>query len=350
MPKKMVWIELLFSRFPIDKKISSQMLVRFCFLFLVWLTGFLAYTLDGLMISYISNLQIYQGLFGSGLIILFGSYMFQHSLPDIIPSFRSLLKLNDSLFQKFSERVERYSYSFIPCLLIALVFMVLWSSVPNDFQRVLIEGSSLHGIWDISISIFVYLLVATGIWFGISIWLTIFLISRQPLEIDLSQKTIEKFRGLTMLALWFSLFYFLAISISIIISFIGSPAVPLLEVIFSPNFFLIGIGIISILFPFYNIHNTLLKVKKQELFKIEDEIEQLRQQLDEVLARQPAKQFGEQTITFIGRLFSLQLKERNIKAAQEWPIDISFLTKLFGLVLIPTICRILIEILNRFYI
>ncbi|MCP8323593.1 MAG: hypothetical protein L6N96_05390 [Candidatus Methylarchaceae archaeon HK02M2] len=228
--------------------------------------------------------------------------------------------------------------------------MVLWSSVPNDFQRVLIEGSSLHGIWDISISIFVYLLVATGIWFGISIWLTIFLISRQPLEIDLSQKTIEKFRGLTMLALWFSLFYFLAISISIIISFIGSPAVPLLDVIFSPYFFLIGIGIISILFPFYNIHNTLLKVKKQELFKIEDEIEQLRQQLDEVLARQPAKQFGEQTITFIGRLFSLQLKERNIKAAQEWPIDISFLTKLFGLVLIPTICRILIEILNRFYI
>ncbi len=344
LPKKILWIELLFSYFPIDKKMFwQQMLARFCLLFSVWLTGFLAYALDGLMVSYITNLSIYQTLFGTSFIILFGSYMVQRSLNDLIPNIRTILKLDEPLFRKFSERVERYSYSFLPCVLIALGLVFL-SGAPNEFQQALTEGFKPHIIWNLSFTFFYSLLGATGLWMFISIWLTIFLTSRQPLDVKLSPKTIERFRDLSMLALWFSLFYFLAIAIGIVTLSAVVPAFSLLEIVISPLVFFVAIGIIGILFPFYNIHKALFKLKKQELLRIEEESEKLLQQLDEVLAKQPTRQISDQTITIMARLFSLQVKERHVKAAQEWPIDISFLSKLVVLVLIPIIARIAAQI------
>lgn len=86
-------------------------------------------------------------------------------------------------------------------------------------------------------------------------------------------------------------------------------------------------------------------MKKQELSKISEESEKLLQQLDEILAKQPAKQASDQTLTIMARLFSLQIKEKHVKAAQEWPIDISFLSKLVVLGLIPIISRIAIMLI-----
>ena len=327
---------------------AQQMLARFCFLFSVWLTGFVAYALNGLMISYITNLSIYQTLFGTGFIILFGSYMVQRSLEDLIPNVRPMLRLDDSLFRKFSERVKRYSYSFLPCVFIALGLVFL-SGAPNEFQQALVEGFRLHIIWNLSFTFVSSLLGATGLWMFMSIWLTIFLTSRQPLNVKLSPKTIEKFRDLSMLALWFSLFYFLAIAIGIVTLSAVVPAFSLLEIVISPLLFFIAIGIIGILFPFYNIHKALFKLKKQELLRIEEESEKLLQQLDEVLAKQPTRQTSNKTVTIMARLFSLQVKERHVKAAQEWPIDLGFLSKLIVLVLIPIIVRVSIEIFNRYF-
>ncbi|MFQ5822342.1 MAG: hypothetical protein ACE5I5_20400 [Candidatus Heimdallarchaeota archaeon] len=125
----------------------------------------------------------------------------------------------------------------------------------------------------------------------------------------------------------------------------SAPALSLLEIVVSPYLFFIAIGIVGILFPFYNIHMALLKMKKQELSKISEESEQLLQQLDEVLAKQPTGQFSEQTIAIMARLFSLQIKESHVKAAQEWPIDISFLSKLMILGLIPIISRIVVMLI-----
>ena len=75
----------------------------------------------------------------------------------------------------------------------------------------------------------------------------------------------------------------------------------------------------------------------EKLSKISEESERLLQQLDEALA----KQVSDQTITIMARLFSLQIKERHVKAAQEWPVDMSFLSKLMVLGLIPIISRIM---------
>jgi hypothetical protein len=351
----MLWTELLFSYFPIDKKIFwQQMLARFCFLFSVWLIGLLAYALEGQMTSYIIDLGGYTNLFGTGFLVLFGSYSAQRKLNDIIQNVRPMLKLDDPQFQKFSERLERYSYSFLPCLFITIAFVVmgfgiLLTGAPIEFQQAWAEGLRLIVIWFLLAQIFLWLLTATGIWMVVSIWLTIFLISRQPLNVELSPETIEKFRGLSILALWFSLFYFLGVSIANVLFLASAPALSLLEIVVSPYFFFIAIGIIGVLFPFYNIHNALLKLKKQELLIIEEESEQLLQQLDEVLAKQPTRQISDQTITIMARLFSLQIKERHVKAAQEWPIDIGFLTKLIAVGLIPIIARIAAQIFTRYF-
>ena len=351
MPRKMNWIELLFSRLPIGReKLKEQILVRLGFLFLIWFTGLVAHALDGMTAEYVSNVQTYMTLFGTSLIVFFGSYMVQRSLGNTILSFRSLLRLDDSSFKEFSERVERYGYSFVPCILIALL-LTFFFSVPgwqlSELQAELFR--SIHAIWNLLFVFFLNLLTATGVWIGVSIWLTIFLISKQPLQVKPSPNTIEEFRGLTMLALWFSLFYFLAISIGIVVPLARQPAVSLLDILFSPLLVFIAIGVIIVLSPFYNIHKALLSLKKSELLKIEEEFEQLQLRLDGVLEK-PVSQSSDEITAIMGRLSSLQIKERRIKLAQEWPIDVSFLSKLLGLVLVPAIIRALIEILNRLYL
>ena len=344
----MNWIELLFSQLPVEReKMGKQILVRLAFLFFIWFTGLVAHALDGMTTEYVSNVQTYMTLFGSGLIILFGSYMVQRSLGNIVLSFRSLLKLDDSSFQEFSDRVERYSYSFVPCILIALPLTVFFSVGLSELQAALSGG--IHALWNLLFVFFLNLLTATGLWIGVSIWLTIFLISQQPLRVKPSPNTIKEFRGLTMLALWFSVFYFLAVSIGIVVPLARQPAMSLLDVFVSPLLVFIAIGIIIVISPFYTIHKALLLLKKRELLKIEEEFERLKLQLDEALAK-PVSQSTEQITAIMGRLSSLQIKERRIKLAQEWPIDISFLSKLLGLVLVPAIIRALIEILNRLYL
>jgi len=235
LPKEMLWPELLFSHFPIDKKVFwQQMLARICFIFAVWLIGLLAYALDGLVISYIMNFGFHITLFGVGFIVLFASYMVQGDLNDRIQNFRPIIKLDNLQFQKFSERIKRYSYSFLPCLLIALAggsinLFLYFTGAPGEFQQALIGGLNWIAAWLLFFNFFTWLFNATGLWMFVSIWIVIFLISRQPLNVMLSPETIEKFRALSMLALWFSLFYFVGVSIGNITFWRGLQPCPFLK-------------------------------------------------------------------------------------------------------------------------
>ena len=324
------------------------MALRFTLLLLLWFSGLLVYSLDGLMGDYISNISIYQSFFGPGFIVLFGSYMIQKSLPDTIDSFKTLVDLDESSYQSLAARIKRFSFSFTPCILLALIFVSLLTDVPRGFQLMMLEGIKLHILWETFFVFFMYLLVGTGVWLGVSIWLTVFLISRQPLKVELSPGLIENFRGLSMLALWFSLFYFLAVSIGVAVSVAGSPAFSLLEIVLSPLSLFIGIGVVSVLFPFYNIHRALLRLKRKELKEIAVEYENVRRQLDESL-RHPERE-EVRLIASMGNLLSLQIRERRIREAPEWPIDIGFVSRLLSLVLIPAIVRISIELFNRAFI
>jgi hypothetical protein len=52
----------------------------------------------------------------------------------------------------------------------------------------------------------------------------------------------------------------------------------------------------------------------------------------------------------MGRLFSLQIRERRLREAPEWPVDVGFVSRLVSVVLIPAVVRISVELFNRFYV
>ena len=337
MPKKKLWVELLFSSFPINKNnFSQQLLSRLLFLLLLWLTGLIVYFVDGLVSTYLFALNIYVRNFGMLFLILIGSYYVQYTLKKIISDFRPMLKLDDLQYQKFSVKLERYTYSFIPCFIMAIIFAILSGALPQ-FQKVLSGSLELYLLWNLFFDSFASLLVGTAIWMFASIWLTIFLISRQPLKVNLSQQTIARFRELSMFALWFGLFYFIGISIGNISFLTNVQTLNLYEIVVSQYLIFIAIGVVGILFPFFNIHSTLLGMKNEELARISKESESLLQKLDESLKNRN----NDQTLSLFARLFSMQIREKQVKGAQEWPIDMSFLSKLIVLGLIPILSRIL---------
>ncbi len=351
MPKEEIWTEYLINLFPIEKNnFRHQMLARLLLLLTVWLIGLLMYSVDGLVKLYVFNLQLVSLLFGTGSIILYGSYMIQRSLPEVILSFQPILQLEETRFKELSSRIKNYSFSFLPCLALGSILVFFLAGIPEYIQGLLIEGVTLHSIWDICFLFFIDLLEGTGIWMGVSIWITILLISRQPLRVELSENIVEKFRGLAMLAWWFSLFYFIAISLGIGINLLGAPAVSVVEIILSPFLLFIVIGLVSVLFPFYNVHRALFRLKRGEIEGIEEEYIRFQKELEAALAEEPGTRRGEKTLAVMGSIFSLQIRERNVKGAPEWPIDISFISRLLSLVLLPAIVRISIELFNRFYL
>lgn len=339
-----IWIEWFFDQFPLSKDNTwRRMTIRVLSLVFIWILGFVFYSIEGKGETYISNITQAMNFIGTGTIVLYGSYMIQESLPSVIQSFKPILRLDEDEYQSLFDRITGLSFSYLPCMLIASIFMIAysWDNILTFELRAI--GSSQ--IWDYLFGFFNYLLSATGIWMGVSIWLTIFIISKQPLNLELTSTTIEKFKGLTMLALWFSLFYFLALSIVVVINFIGVSAVSAIELIFSPFTIFVFIGVVTVFFPFYNIHLTLLKMKKNELTKIERDYVELQNKLALM------NELSDSTSTsLIGEILSIQLRERIVRNAPDWPIDINFITRLSTLVLIPALVRVSVELFNRFYL
>lgn len=337
MPKKRLWPEVLLSFLPGKKEtFSKQLMSRFGFLALIWLTGLIAYSVNGRAYTYLLDINLYVRNFGMLFLIFVGSYYVQNTLEKIINNFRPMLNLNPLEYQNFSERLEKYAFSLIPCIIIAVIFAILSGAV-LELQNLLSQNLELYLAWNLLFDSFASLLVGTAIWMFASIWLTIFLISRQPLRVKLSEQTISRFRELSMFALWFGLFYFIGVTIGNISFLTNVHTLSLYELVISQYLVFVIVGIIGILFPFFNIHNTLLKMKKEELARISIESDKLLQTLEDSIE----KKDNEQTLSVFASLFSIQLKEKKVKNAQEWPIDISFLSKLIAICLIPIMSRII---------
>lgn len=341
MPKKKVWTELLFSVFPFDKtKFWQQIAARFLFLLLIWILGLIFYSIDGLADNYLFSINNYILNFGMFLLILMGSYQVQKTINKILQDFKPLLKMDTTQYQNFSFRLKKYVYSFIPCVLIALIFAFL-SGAYTYYQVAFADGIRIYLIWTLIFDSFSALLVGTIIWLFASIWLTIFLISRQELSVKLTEQTIVKFRELSMFALWFGLYYFIGVSVGNISFIANIQALTLSELVVSQYLVFVIIGIVGILLPFYNIHLTLLKLKNEELVKISKESDSLLKILDEELLNESS----DKVVFVLAQLFSLQLKEKQAKTGQEWPIDISFLSKLIMIGLIPILSRLIASFL-----
>jgi len=109
------------------------------------------------------------------------------------------------------------------------------------------------------------------------------------------------------------------------------------------------IGVLAFLLPFYNVHRVLVKLKKRESQEIEEEFNKLIQDLTQTASKNYTGHSEEhitQTMRSLVNLQVLQIRERRTKEADEWPIDITILSILTGIVLIPLLTEIII---NFFY-
>ncbi len=133
----------------------------------------------------------------------------------------------------------------------------------------------------------------------------------------MSSETLAEFRELSLLALWFSFFYFIGVTIGNI-NYFSTQDFSKVGIFFSPNILFIAVGVVGVLLPFYNIHIVLLKMKKAELKRIEQESKKLAQQIDDTITqRENNQQVDYQIEKIYYRLFGLQIQEKYVKEAKE---------------------------------
>ena len=187
LPEESIWLEKIFQGLPVDYDDSKkQIVIRILFLEAIWFTGLLSYIIDGLGDQYLNNTGLFFGFVGTGLITLYGSYMVQRSLPEIIQELRPLLDLEDTKFEDLFNKILKITFNFTIVLLLGILFSAFISSIPDLIRMIQVEGTKIHLVWGILFNFFMYLLNASGVWLGISIWLSVLLISRQPIKKDFS--------------------------------------------------------------------------------------------------------------------------------------------------------------------
>ncbi len=346
MPRAMIWTEWIFSRLPLyDRGMKVQVLVRFLFVLMIWFIGFMVALVDGQLDFYLHWYQIVPLLFGSMMIVLTGAYGLTKALTKTVGTFEQLFDMDSGQFEEFEGKISRLGGSTLAILAIA---MVLYVTLPSGLNFSA-PPRTLWGAYAYVLIFIIDFVMATGIWMGASLWITIYLISRQPFKADISSNTIEKFRGVTTLTLIFAIFYYVATTMALVVPLLTANASMLLELLFSPLILLVVLGAVGTLLPFYNIHNTLVSIKRRLLNGVSDEYERWQSKLDAALMS-PAGATTEQVMLIMGNLFRLELRDRRVRAAPEWPFDISFISKLLAVILIPAIVRIFVDIYSRTYL
>lgn len=256
-----------------------------------------------------------------------------------------MLKLSEPEFDKLRDRLERFINSFYPCLAFALATYVSFVIMPQLSTLIgAIERATFY--WYVCVTFVVHLFIGTGLWMTVSMWIAIFLTFRQPLNLELSRRTNKDFRPLAVWALKVSLIYFAYLTISIVMQ---SPALTPMSYLWGTSLFVVAVGlmilvgVLAFLLPFYNIHRTLVKLKQQELEEIEEESNKLMRELTGTLAKYPAGDSKDNISLINSRLNILHIRERSVTEADEWPIDMTILSILCGIVLIPIFTEIIIN-------
>jgi hypothetical protein len=263
-----------------------------------------------------------------------------------------ILKLSETEFDKFRERMEKFINSFYACLGIAVIFVII-GMVPA--MRIIIEELGPFMLRPMVIVVylvftnsFLMLLSGTLIWMIISLWITFFITLRQPLKLRLSPHTDEEFRPLSIWGLKVLFITFMLVPILVVFKELGVLVVPggFAGTVGILIFYII-LGVLAFLLPFYHIHRVLLKLKKQELHEIEEEHDRIIQEL----TRAPSAQAPDtdthmmHLIHSIVSLEVLHIRERRAKDADVWPIDTTILSAMAGLVLIPIVVNIITNLM-----
>jgi len=318
-----------------------------CFFSIFWLSGLAAIVIDGFVIEALFWLTLCMANFHIiGFMIFAVSGWFSNRWDWFFGWSSHILKLSELEFAKFHDKLERLITSFYPCLTIGLVLAINW--LRPEFGAILEFGTLWRVRWYVCYSFMFSLLAATVIWMIVSMWITMFLTFRKPLDLKLSRWTSRDFRPLALWSLKISLLSFGGLTIyAVFITAIQFAFVADLwqtHLVLSTVFFAF-VAVTAFLLPFYNIHRTLVKLKKRELQEIEAEYSKLTQELNENLSKHPTKDSKERLMLITPCLINLQIRERIASEADEWPIDTTILSMLTLIVLIPLLTQIVIDIL-----
>ena len=348
----MFWTERVIELIPIGKERGrvSFLVVRFvrslCFFSVFWLTGFLAIAIDGMAIGSLSLFILQMPFFCIiGFVVFVGSGWFRNQWNWFFNWTRHILNLGEPEFGRFREKLERFINSFFPCLAIALIlfFLNLMPQLDLLYFNLFLHPLVVAYWWCFMVFILV-LFLATELWMIISLWIGTFLTLRQPLNLTLSRRTSEEFRPLAFWSLKVSLLYFATVAIMVfyesIQRFLWGTVFYAVVVVF-----LILIGVLAFLLPFYNIHRALVNLKKRKLREIEEECKKLIQESDDTLAEYPAGDTRDQIMLITFRLVDLHVRERDVTGAEEWPIDKTILSMLSAILLVPILTKIIVDII-----
>ncbi len=116
--------------------------------------------------------------------------------------------------------------------------------------------------------------------------------------------------------------------------------------------FIVILGAIAFILPFYNVHRVLMKLKKGELLEIERESNKLMQDLAQTASDNHALHSEERMMQIMNSLVDLQvlqIREKRAKEADAWPIDTTILSILAGIILFPILSQIVINFLTTLF-
>ena len=351
----MLWTERLFQLIPIGKErgsFASFLAVRFvrslCFTLVVFLLGVLAVLISAnkVVSQDPRGLESY-GYFFMSIFLAFVVSGWFHNKWDWFFGWSShILKLSETEFGKFRDRMEKLINSFLACFIIFLPFFIqfLIYSIPLFVKE---YGAIVVGYLAF-VNFFLILFLATLIWIIVSMWIILYATLRQPLNLKLSPRVDEEFRPLAIWGLKVLFVTFMLVAIVVVFYDLG--------IVFSPwgfagfvgsLIFIMFLGVVAFLLPFYHIHRVLAKLKKQELEEIEEEHDRIIQDLTGAASTESSGSAANMVhlVNGIISLEVLHVRERRAKDADVWPIDTSILSAMAGLVLIPILVNIVTNLI-----
>jgi hypothetical protein len=359
----MFWTERLFQLIPIGRERGSfasflavRLIRSLCLTFILFLIGVLAVLIQGTStLAQDPRSLIAYGYFFACVFLAFVVSGWFHSKWDWFFGWSShIIKLSETEFGKFRDRMEKFINSSFACLIIALPFFIQF--LMYSFPLFIKDWGAIMFVYMAFVNFFMILFFGTLIWYIVSMWITFYVTLRQPLSLKLSPRTNEEFQPL---AIWGLKILFVALVVVAIIFVFYN-----LGIVFSPGgfaglvgsmSFIVVLGVIAFLLPFYHVHRVLVKLKKRELLEIEGESNRLMQDLAQTAFNNDALHSEENMTQIMNSqralvsLQVLQIRERRAREADEWPIDTTILSILAGIVLVPIISQIIINLLSTIF-
>jgi hypothetical protein len=345
----MLWTERLFQLIPIGKErgsFASFLAVRLIrslgFTFIFFLIGFVAVLISGnkTIAQDPRGLASYGYFFISIFLAFTVSGWFRNKWDWFFSWSSHILKMSDTEFGKFRDKMEKFNNNFLACLIIFLPFFI--SYLIYSLSSFLKDWGTLVVVYLAFVNFFLVLFFATLVWIVVSMWITLYVTLRQPLNLKLSPRTNEEFRPLAIWGLKVLFITFVLVTIVVIFYNLGIVVSPWGVAGFAGSvIFLVFLGVLAFLLPFYHVHRVLVKLKKQELQEIEEEHDRIIQDL----STKSTQSSDRKAINSIISLEVLHVRERRAKDADDWPIDTTILSAAAGLVLIPILVNIITSLL-----